>query len=108
MVWLNVALTGFKIASKAIKPIKKALKAKKKTKVKPKTEIKSGKFKQSQFSTTDKDYGHDVIKNIYYKSKKSVKSLEKRMDNIKGQSHLGTHVISKKKFLSALKKKIKD
>jgi len=104
MVWLNVALTGFKMGVKALKAWKK------KPKVKPKvdTKIKKGKFKQSQFSTTDKDYGHDVIKNIYYKSNKSVKSLEKRMDNIKGQSHLGTHVISKKKFLSALKNKVKN
>ena len=103
MVWLNIALTGLKIGSKAIKPIKKALKAyKKKTKVKPKTEIKSGKFNKSQFSVDDPTYGHPIVKNLVYKSKKSLKALDKRMSK-KSYGYLGTRKISKSNYIKELK-----
>tara|TARA_R100000008_G_scaffold70631_1_gene48271 strand:- start:936 stop:1298 length:363 start_codon:yes stop_codon:yes gene_type:complete len=104
MVWLNIALTGLKIGSKAIKPIKKALKAyKKKTKVKPKTEIKSGKFNKSQFEDVDKDWGNPTIKNLLYKSKKSVKALDKKLSKKSG--YLGTHKISKSNYVKGLKER---
>tara|TARA_R110000824_G_scaffold248948_1_gene437928 strand:+ start:710 stop:1030 length:321 start_codon:yes stop_codon:yes gene_type:complete len=84
---------GIKIAKAAYKGIK-AIKKK----------IKS-KHYQSQFDTTG-SYGEPAIKNIIFKSKKSLSAIEKRMN--KGgnmSSHLGTSKISKNKFQIKIKEK---
>ena len=103
MVWLNVALTGFKMGVKALKAWKKKPKVKPKVKVKPKTEIKKGKFNKSQFEDVDKDWGNPTIKNLLYKSNKSVKALDKKLSKKSG--YLGTQKISKSNYVKGLRER---
>ena len=97
MVWLRVALGAGKLAYKALKAIKKP----KVPKVKTTKEIKKGKFNKSQFETVDKDWGNPTIKNILFKSKKSVKAIDKKLNKKSG--YLATHKISKANYVKVLK-----
>ena len=92
--------TGVKIVKPIVQKTIKKLKNvwKQPTKVK---EVKKGKFNKSQFETVDKDWGNPTITNILFKSKKSVKAIDKKLNKKSG--YLQTHKISKANYVKGLK-----
>lgn len=95
---LGKAYKGVKAVSTGVKKLKNVWTQPKKIK-----EIKKGKFNKSQFSTDDKDWGNPIIKNLLYKSKKSVKAIDKKLSKKSG--YLATHKISKANYVKGLKER---
>jgi len=88
-----------KVAYKASKAVATGVK----TGIKKVKEIKKGKFNKSQFETVDKDWGNPTIKNILFKSKKSVKAIDKKLNKKSG--YLQTVKISKANYVKGLKER---